>query len=176
MLALCARQKTLCLFLAAMMFLQGIPGILMAADETIAVEKVRFEIAGDLVRVYYDLVGPIDRVHSVSLVLQKESDPTFLYRPVNLTGDVGTIVFPGERRRITWDFTKEFPEGLSGNDYYFVVNAELVEQEGMNPMVWVGGGAALVGGVVAIILLSKGEDTPPPPPAGFPTPPGRPSN
>jgi hypothetical protein len=175
MLAFYARQKYLCLFLAALMLLQAMPGILLAADESIAVEKVHFEITGDLVRVYYDLIGPIDRVHSVSVVLQKESDPSFIYRPVNLTGDVGTIVFPGERRRITWDFTKEFPEGLSGNDYYFVVNAELVEQEGMSPMVWVGGGAALVGGIVAIVLLSKGEDTQPPPPAGFPTPPGRPT-
>jgi len=176
MLAQLARQKKLCLFLAALLLMQGIPGILLAGDEEIAVEKVHFEITGDLVRVFYDLVGPIDRVHSVSLTLQKESDPAFFYRPVNLTGDVGTIVFPGERRRITWDFTKEFPEGLSGSDYYFVVNAELVEQERTNPMVWVGGGAALVGGVVAIILLSKGEDTPPVIPAGFPSPPGRPSN
>jgi hypothetical protein len=176
MLARFARQRTLCLFLAALMFLQGIPVLSLAGDDEISVQKVRFEITGDLVRIYYDLIGPIDRVHSVTISLQKESDQTFFYRPVNLTGDVGTIVFPGERRRITWDFTKEFPEGLSGNDYFFVVNAELVEQERMSPWVWVGGGAALVGGIVMVVLLSKGDEPPPPPPAGFPVPPGRPSN
>jgi hypothetical protein len=96
---------------------------------------------------------------------------------LNITGDVGTIVFPGQKRRILWEYVKEFPDGLTGDDYYFVVDAEYIELEGMSPWIWVGGGAAVVGGVVAILLLSGNKDAPPPTPVptGFPQPPGRPN-
>lgn len=177
MLTILARQRAVCLLLAVLLVVQGSPIIARAQGEnTIGIDNVRFEITGDLVRVYYDLSGPPDRVHSVQLTLRRESDPTFIYRPINLTGEVGTVVFPGQKRRITWDFTKEFPDGLSGSDYYFVVDVELVEPEGTNSLIWWGGGAAVAVSIVAVILLSKkaGDTPPPPPPAEFPAPPGRP--
>ncbi|MCK5573622.1 MAG: hypothetical protein KAJ12_12715, partial [Bacteroidetes bacterium] len=138
-----------------------------------AIQNVRFEVAGELVYVYYDLIGPADRIHKISLTIRRETDRLFIYQPVNITGDVGTIVFPGTERRITWDFTKEFPEGLAGDDYYFVVETEAEKEEGMSSLVWIGGGVA-VAGVLAIILLSGGSSSDTPPAAGFPPPPGRP--
>ncbi len=164
-------------FLAALLLVQGIPAALFAAqDEQNRIENVRFEVSGGLVRVYYDLIAPIDKVHSVRLSLRRESDQLFRYRPLNITGDVGTIVFPGQKRRIVWDYAKEFPDGLIGEDYYFLVEAESVETEGMSPWIWVGGGAVVVGGVLALLLLSGSEDLPPTPvPTGFPLPPGRPN-
>jgi hypothetical protein len=136
------------------------------------VEHVSFEVAGELVRIYYDLRGIPDRTHKVRLALLRESDSLFIYRPINTSGDVGTVVFPGVRRRITWDITKEFPEGLTGNDFYFVVEVERVETEGMNPLIWIGGGAVVVGGVLALVLGGKKKENPVDP--GFPAPPGRP--
>jgi len=178
MVAVFQRMYMLRVVLAAALLAEALPPALWAGrEDTATVENVRFEVAGDLIRIHYDLNAPIDKVHAVRLMLRRESDIVFLYHPLNLTGDVGTIVFPGQRRRIVWDFTKEFPEGLSGDDYYFIVDAEYIEPERMSPWIWVGGGAAVVGGVVGIILLSKGSDTPPPTPGpvGFPLPPSRPN-
>lgn len=174
MIGFLGRMKALCYILAWLICAELIPAAVFAADD-LAVRNVHYEITGELVRIYYDLVGPLDRVHRVALLLRRESDSTFVYRPVYLTGDVGTIVFPGEKRRITWDFLKDFPEGVRGEDYYFTVEAEMVETPGINPLYWIGGGAAVAGGVLAIVLLSKGGGTPPPPPSGFPQPPGRPT-
>jgi hypothetical protein len=178
MVAVFQRMYMLRVVLAAALLAEGLPAALWAGqDDITSVENVRFEIAGDLVRIYYDLNAPIDKVHAVRLMLRRESDIVFLYHPLNVTGDVGTIVFPGQRRRIVWDFTKEFPNGLSGNDYYFIVEAEYIEPERMSPWIWIGGGAAVVGGVVGIILLTgKSEPVPPTPvPTGFPQPPSRPN-
>jgi hypothetical protein len=172
------RMYVLRVVLAVALLAEALPVALRAGQEgTSTVESVRFDVAGDLIRIYYDLNAPIDKVHAVRLMLRRESDIVFLYHPLNLTGDVGTIVFPGQRRRIVWDFTKEFPEGLSGDDYYFIVEAENIEPESMSSWIWIGGGAAVVV-VVGIILLSKGSDpTPPVPvPVVFPLPPSRPPN
>ena len=174
MIALLERMKALCYVLAWLMCAELVPAALFAADDQVAVRNVRYEITGELVRIYYDLVGPLDKVHRVALFLRREGDSTFVYRPVYLTGDVGSIVFPGEKRRITWDFLKDFPEGAKGDDYYFTVEAEMVETPGINPLYWIGGGAAVVGGVLAIVLLSKDKTPPVPPEPGFPQPPGRP--
>ena len=152
-----------------------VPAAALAQDDKVAVVNVRFEVSGELVNVYYDLEGPADRVHKIRLMLLRETDSLFLYRPINMTGDVGTVVFPGQKRRIIWEFTKEFPEGLTGNDFYFVVEAERVPIEGINPLYYYAGGAAVVGTVLVVLLTGKkdngggGGGT-----AGFPGPPGRP--
>lgn len=174
MFAFMANRRVLHVFIAWLMLFELIPLTAQGEDEKTSVENVHFEVAGELVRIFYDLNGPPDRVHAVRLTLKRESDSLFVYRPVNLTEDVGTIVFPGQKRRIIWDFTREFPEGLTGDDYYFVVDAEMAPTEGMSPLIWVGGGVAVAGGVLALILLSGKKDVPPKPITDFPLPPGRP--
>jgi hypothetical protein len=176
MLEVFLRMKVLPLFLAALLLVEGVPmACARAQSGEPSVDNVHFEVAGDIVRIYYDLNAPMDLVHAVRIALYRESDATFIYRPVNLTGDVGTIVFPGQKRRIIWEFTKEFPDGLSGTDYYFVVEAEAAQKESSDLWWWIGGGAAGVGALIGlIVLLSPGGDTVVPPVNGFPVPPGRP--
>jgi hypothetical protein len=174
MTAFYRRTRFLGIFLAGVFVLHLLPVAAFAEDEKIAVLNVRYEVVGELVYVYYDLKGPLDRPQKVSVTLFRESTPLFVYRPVNLTGDIGGLVFPGEKRRVVWDFTKEFPEGLIGSDYYFAVEASLIEPESSSTWLWIAGGAAVVGGVVALIILGGNESTPPPPVTGFPNPPGRP--
>ncbi len=176
MSALSGTRKFLHWTLAALLLVQGWPFVAWAIPSNgTSVENVRFEKSGELVYIYYDLNAPIDKVHEVRLYLRRESELSFLYRPMNITGDVGTIVIPGQGRRIVWDITKEFPDGLAGNDYYFVVEAEFMEPEGKTPWLWIGGGAALVGGVVALLIFGGSDDEKPPPVVtGFPDPPGRP--
>ena len=147
------------------------------AEDVVAVTSVRFEVRGELIYVYYDLTGDVEKAHRVSLYLRRESEPSFVYRPLNVTGEIGTIVFPASGKRITWEFTKDFPEGLQGEDFYFEVEAEAPGGNGgISPLVFIGGGIALIGGIVAIVLAGGGDDGPPPPPTdtGFPPPPGRP--
>jgi hypothetical protein len=164
-------------FLSGLLLLEAVPFIAHAEDEPSSIENVHFEGVGDLVFIYYDLVAPIDRVHRVSVELRRESDSLFVYRPLILRGDVGAIVIPGQKRRIIWDFPSEYPQGLPGDDFYFVVRAEPVESRStISPYVWIGGGAAVVGGLLALILSGGGDNgggggggT-----QGFPPPPGRP--
>ncbi len=173
MLRALGRKRSIASVLVWLMVLQLAPLSLLADEESTAIENVRFEVAGELVYIYYDLVGPADRIHKIGVTLYRESDRNFLYGPVNITGDVGTIVFPGKGRRITWDFTKEFPEGLAGDDYFFVIETETEKKEGISSLIWIGGGVA-VAGVLAIVLLSGGDSSTPSSTAGFPPPPGRP--
>jgi hypothetical protein len=81
---------------------------------------------------------------------------------------------------VFWDLSEEYPEGLAGDDFYFLVEAEVEGTGGgISPIVWIGGAAA-VGGVAALLLLSKkngsdgGSGTTPVTPQGFPAEPGRP--
>jgi len=166
--------KTIAFILLNAMLLQLFPAVALAQDDKIAVVNVRFEVVGELVHIYYDLEGPADKVHTIRLALLKESDSLFLYRPVNLTDDVGTVVFPGQRRRIVWEFTKEFPEGMTGNDFYFVVEAERVATEGINPLYYVAGGAAVLGTALVLLLTGKKDEGSNGGTPGFPAPPGRP--
>ena len=166
-------MRTIAGVLAAVLVLELVPAALLAQDDKTTVTNVKFEVVGELVHVYYDLGGPADRVHKIRLILLRETDSLFLYHPVNVTGDIGAVIFPSQRRRIVWDFTKEFPDGMTGNDFYFVVEAEASKTDGIDPLYYVGGGALLVGGVLALILAGNkdeggGGGT------GFPAPPGRP--
>jgi hypothetical protein len=169
------QRKFLRLVLAVVLLAQGLPvSVLALPDIGTSIENVHFEKSGELIKIFYDLNAPLDKLHDVRLYLRRESDMTFLHRPSHISGDAGTIVIPGVGRRIVWDITKEFPEGLPGDDYYFVVEAEYVEPEGTFPWIWVGGGAALVGGLVGILLLGGDDVIVPPDNTGFPDPPGRP--
>jgi hypothetical protein len=165
-------KKTAVALLVAVL-IELVPVVSVAQDDKTSVTNVRFEVNGELVQVYYDLEGTPDRVHKIRLMLLRETDSLFLYRPVNLTGDVGTVVFPGKNRRIIWEFTKEFPDGMTGNDFYFVVEAERVPTEGINPIYYYAGGAALVG-TLLIVLLGGKNDTGGEVATDFPAPPGRP--
>jgi len=169
------RLRTLHYILAGVLLLEAAPLAVRGEDETSRIENVRFEVSEGVVFIYYDLLAPLDKVHQVSITLKRESDPLFVYNPINLRGEVGAFVFSGHNRRIMWEISKEYPGGLEGDDFYFVVTAEPPPSvEGTNTLLWVGGGAAAAG-VVALILLSKGEEPPPPTGGGFPGPPARPT-
>ncbi len=129
------------------------------AQDDLAVRNVRFEITGELIRIYYDLSGSPDKLYRVSVTLRRKSDPTFSAVPMHVSGDLGGIVLPGDKRRVTWDFLKDFPAGLPGDDYYFVIDVEAPASEGLDPWWYVGGGALVLGGLIA--LLAHGTTTPP---------------
>jgi hypothetical protein len=147
-----------------------------SAQEKIRVQNVRFEVAGTRVVVGYDLVGPADRDYIVKVILRREANQSFLHIPKTVTGDVGEGRFVGKSKQVTWDILKEFPQGLDGDDFFFVVDVELI-RPGSKLLWWIGGGAAVVGGA---LLLLKDTIFPPKgaaatPEGGFPRPVGRPT-
>lgn len=157
-----------------------------APDDSLHVFNVRFETSQNDVLVTYDFLtteqgsggtrnstSNSDRqAYKITLVLKKEHDESFSYNPREVIGDVGLGVREGPNKQIRWMLSKEFPRGLDGDDFYFVVLAEPVVQKS-NVLLWIGASVAVIGGTVAALLLSRGDgDGPAKEP--FPSPPGRP--
>ena len=165
--------RTLCYVQVAILLLETIFLSAARAGEDVSVRNVRFELSGQLVNVFYDLQGPEGGDYIVKLLLKRKQDPSYQYVPRSLTGDVGQGRFAGNRRQITWDIQKEFQEGLVGEDFYFVVEVEMISTR--TSILWyIGGGAAIIAGVAAL-LLGKGAQAGTPAADVFPKPIGRPS-
>jgi len=148
----------------------------VSAQEKIRVQNVRFEVAGTRVVVGYDLEGPAGRDYIVKVILRREANQSFLHIPKMINGDVGEGRFVGKSKQVTWDILKEFPQGLDGDDFYFVVDVEMIKP-GSNLLYWIGGGAAVVGGAVFLFkdTIFPPKSSPATPEGGFPKPAGRPT-
>jgi|GEM_PF-616287 len=171
------RFKALRFLLAFLMVACAVPMRANAQGEEATIKNVVFKVTGQVVEVYYDLIAPPNLYWNVTLVLKKRFTKGFLYLPLEVSGDVGEKVIPGENKKITWRLANEFPQGLPGEDCFFAVNAEVgTEVEGgISSTYWIVGGAVVVGGILSAILLSKGSKVVPPVPDGsFPGPPPRP--
>jgi hypothetical protein len=156
-----------CLLLPSVSLARGSP------EEPIKAQNLRFQVVGTKIIVRFDLEGPQDRDYTIKLTLKREQNQSFVHTPRATAGDIGEGRFGGKDRQITWDILKEFSDGLEGNDYYFVIEVELISR-GMSPLWYVGGGLAIVGGVAAF-LLGKGAAETPAVTESFPKPVGRPS-
>ncbi len=155
------------------------------AADSLHVANVRFTVANNEVRVTYDFIAPQGIKHmratsevdgatkyEITLILKKEQDPNFSYVPVKVRGDIGKGITPGMDKRISWNLSQEFPEGLRGDDFYFVILADPILEKD-NTLLWVGATVAVLGGTLASILFlhsGGGAATK----AGFPEPPRRP--
>jgi len=144
---------------------------LAQAVDQVRVLNVRFAALDEQVVVSYDLEGPPDKVCKVRLVLRREGDPGYRYKPKYVAGDVGGRCRAGKELEIRWDIAREFPKGLEGRDFYFEVEAEL--RKGGLGWILAGAGIALAGGVLA---LGGGgsSDGGGGSQGNFPQPPGRP--
>ena len=171
------KLRLLHIVLAASLLISSMPVWAIAGEDEVKAGNISFKVAGQVVVIYYDLNASADQMYKVSLTLKKRFDSTYVYTPVDVSGDVGTSVIPGENRIITWKLADEFPKGLPGEDCFFVVGVEAGAEatHGFSPLIWIAGGAAVVGGVLLAVLLKGGTNPPPPPPVNnFPNPPGRP--
>jgi hypothetical protein len=154
------------------------------AGDSLQVENVQFTTVRDTIIVTYNLV-PVEKGKAVSaekarydsacqitLLLKREGDASFTYLPKEVTGDVGSGIIPGNDKQIRWAPSSEFPDGLEGNDFYFIVLASPVVKNS-HVLVWVGATAAvLAGATAAVLLLKSGPGTSSA--EGFPLPPARP--
>lgn len=138
------------------------------------VQNLRFEAQGRIVHLFYDLNGDPNELYRVTVEMRRGGDPDYRYKPLHATGDVGDNIAQGSHKHILWNTTEEFPDGLPGNDYYFVVEAESMSSNLIQTLEIVGG-AVVAGGLLAYLIFKpKTEGPPPPPPTVFPDPPSRP--
>lgn len=170
------RSRIICYVLVGFMLLDCTPVWAVGGEEEPRLDIVRVEFSGTLVYIYYTLTGSANRTYQVSVSLKKRSDNSYQFTPINLVGDVGANVTPGENKIITWNASTEIPGGLKKDDYYFLLAVDVESGSGgwMSTPVLLAGGAAVIGGVVALFLLSPKAAEPAQPAGGFPSPPGRP--
>lgn len=160
---------------AVLLLAAGTPPLLAAEEggSTAAVSNVHYAVNGFRVKVWFDLAGKKDAKYNVGILLRNRNDPAFRYAPKALTGNVGTGAFAGRNNLIVWDMSKEFPQGLQGSGYYFVVNAQRVSSgHSTSILTWIGAGAVAVAAVVTYVVVSHNGG--PTSPASYPNPPGRP--
>jgi len=138
------------------------------ADARVANQEVRIE--GNVAVISYDLEGPQGATYAVTVELRREKDREFVFIPVNLTGDAGDVQANGARKVIRWEYTKNFPNGLAGDDYYFKIT---VTRPGGFPWLWVAIGSAAVAGALVAFEKKSGSTPAPPGTVELPLPPGR---
>jgi hypothetical protein len=120
-----------------------------AGDAPLRVTNQEVHLEGDAILISYDLEAPEGGSFVVTVELRRENDPAFVFIPSNMSGDVGDVQSTGTRKLIRWEYLKNFPKGLTGDDYYFKIE---VNRPGGFPWLWVAlGSAAVAGGVVAIV-------------------------
>ena len=96
------------------------------AGEKIHVENVNWIVQGNKVVITYDLLAPQNQIFFVSVKLLRESVSSFQVIPRKTSGYVGKGKFAGKNRVIYWDYLKDVPGGLQGEDFYFEISAEKV--------------------------------------------------
>ncbi|MCH7677314.1 hypothetical protein IH879_20520 [candidate division KSB1 bacterium] len=163
-------SKLSCFFLIISLLVHPIFANQALSKDKIRVENVRFELVGEKIYIYYDLIGPQNKQYEITLTVRREQVQSTRVHPKLLKGDIGRGRFAGRNRQIVWDISREVPRALKASDYYFVVEAELVSS-GSKALLWIGSATALlgVGSVVFLVLNKKNGD------AGFPEPPGTPN-
>jgi hypothetical protein len=163
-----ARPVIMVLMIPLTLFLLNVQ--LRAQDIPGRIENSRWEVSGDIVIITYDLIGDANLTYDVSITLTRESDKNFKIFPVSVTGAIFKGKHAGLRKEIRWQYKNDVPQGLSGNDYVFVFNVQIIKEEGGgNLLYYLAGGAVVIGGAALLLLSgSKNAETST---SGLPNPP-----
>ena len=131
-----------------------------ARAQELSVDNVRFQQRRDSkVIVKYDLIGDPSNRYTIRVSLfDPRSRETVPLDWRQLYGDVGESVKAGRGRRIGWDLLKDYPKGLHGDGYVFVIDV-FANKSSNSALVWGGLGAAGAGALV-YWLLSSGSQNP----------------
>lgn len=121
-------------------------------------KEVKWNIRDDIIIINYDLKTNSDAMFKVDIVMKKESDSSFGVIPVSVGGHIGEGYFAGTNREIRWDYRRDFPQGLEGEDYFFEIHIQEQEIESQSNWLYyvVGAGAVAVG--MAAFLMSKSQE------------------
>lgn len=143
------------------------------------VTNVQYTQVQDSVIIYYNLLSKTsNQEYYVHLYLSIDGGNNFNLHPESVTGSVGNDITPGYHKRIVWDVLKDYPQGLKGDNYQFLVRAQPQtsavtdktgdKHSGLLSYVLIGGLVGLAGTAVGILIgRSSGQ--------GIPAPPARPA-
>ena len=139
------------------------------------ISDVSFELVGQNINIYYSLTPVTSDNYEITTLLKRTSNPNFSYTPENLSGDIGEGKYSGIGKKIIWRVSDIEMNMFDGEDFYFEVFANKLEESGGIPWYYYVGTAAVGGGVAAILLggssdsksTTNGTQS-------FPTPPDRP--
>jgi hypothetical protein len=123
----------------------------LAQEEGYRLSKLDWHVSRDEVVVTYDLEGDPDDAYVVSMVLMRESDRTFRFKPILVSGKIGEGKFAGKDNEIRWSYKHDYPQGFEGDDYYVELH---VENAGSFPWLIAASGAAIAG-IVAVLASSS---------------------
>ncbi len=129
-----------------------------AFAQSLTVENVRFEQQIDhRVVVHYDLIGESAKEYTVVLSLfNPESRKKIPLTGKSVQGESGRGVKPGRDLKIIWDLKQDFPGGLDGQDFRFVVDAFIEKKVGGGKgLPWFIIGAAAAGGGTLLYFTSR---------------------
>ena len=103
--------------------------LLCAESNAQRIENVYPDVTGEKIHIYYDLLD-ISAYESVNVKVFMSTDGGKTYGEAlkSVTGDVGLVTGPGERRCIIWDVFKDIDELVSVN-VKFKVRADPVRSE-----------------------------------------------
>ena len=121
--------------------------------QDVKVRNVTFIQMGKLIIIRYDLDGGLDKKYKVNLSLSDDYGVTFQIKPKALRGNVGKNITPGNGKKIIWEMTKDYPNGLEGEGYVFAVDAEL--QKGGNFISYLLGGGTVA--VIVYFVIQRGD-------------------
>jgi len=134
------------------------------------IENARWIVEAGVAVITFELVAPVEKEYEITVTLRRASDKNFVLIPRSLAGAVGIGKFAGQRE-IRWDFSKDAPAGLAGDDYWFEITAsEVVEKSSSFWYYAASAGVALATGA-AYLLAKKGNGAAAPQPSGLPDPP-----
>ena len=116
--------------------------------------NVEFQVKdNNRMEITYDIVGyPDGALFKIWLEASLDGGNTFELKPTTLTGDAGSGVAPGRKKKITWDVFKDTPTLIADNLVIVVKAKQVSELEiaaehspGYGEMIYVTGGEFLMG-------------------------------
>lgn len=141
------------------------------------IANARWQVAGDVVVITYDLVADPNLEYEVNVTLTREGNKNFRVVPRRVSGAVGRGKFAGPRMEIRWEYKNDVSQALEGDDYFFEFVINVIKEEGGSNLLYYLGGVGLAGVAAAAVLLGGSKAASPESPAstGLPAPPsGRP--
>lgn len=141
----------------------------------VRVSNVEWKAEGGIITISFALSALKDQKYKVSVSLLREKEPRFKLTPRSLYGHVGEIAYTSTNLQMVWDYKKDVPQGLPGDDYYFEITVEPVISGGSSWYYYVLGGVVAAGGT-AVYLLGNGTSAASlTPTTELPAPPARPN-
>ena len=136
------------------LILLSVTNIIFSQD--VRISATEFKVNEEFVIITYDLQGEVDETYLIECFLMRDAQPNFKHKLRYVDGDIGTGKFVGNNKIIRWNFSKEFPMGLTGDDFYFLVSVDEISS-GLAWYYYVG--AAAIGGAAAAFLLGGSKDS-----------------